>query len=221
MIQEPWDEDIIKPLTLVPGFSDASPPARPPKAFSLSDAAELNAGLPACHLLGLPAELRVRIYEYVFSHARTCFINFAGPQTSIHWVRPPALSQFLRTCRTIYREAQPTLLTEPVIDFHFGRFWEELAGTSRTLREGPDFHFLRGVRVLHINVECNHDKLREGMLPALFLLLSVLKAGRADRCLRLWAAEGTVAIQPSHVAGMLRIAPRTWKVTWDVPTSST
>ena len=70
----------------------------------------MNPSLPSdkCHLLSLPPELRLRIYEYLYSHT----ISSQSVDWRWSYVVPllrPQLTALLRTCKTIHREAAPVL----------------------------------------------------------------------------------------------------------------
>jgi len=190
----------------------------------LSGSPEGNRDVPPHHFLALPAELRLRIYEYVFNHERACFITFAGAQSNIHWVRNPALSQLLRTCRTVYREAQPTLFSETVLDLYFGRLgWKlnrpsevERSGTLTALTTDADFRFLRHIKSVRIKGECLTEKFKSRMVPALCILVDAMKESAIERHLTLWGPNIRV-VRPRDVADMLRTLPSSWRIDWQAP----
>lgn len=67
-----------------------------------------------CHILRIPPELRLRIYDYYFGDEKTCMVEW-GDEIIVKWQRDQAGtandsgSSLLRTCKTICIEASPVL----------------------------------------------------------------------------------------------------------------
>ncbi len=174
---------------------------------------------PSCHLLRLPAELRVQIYESLFCHTRKCFIHFDGPRTHVHWhADSPVRAQILRTCRTIYREAQPTLLAGAVIDIRYERIKRsrlEAAESSAftTFTTTPSFRFLSVAQNVHITVD--NRRLSTWPLPALKELIDAMRNGGTVKKLRLYVLGGVRTIYSVSASKAFKDIPHTWTVTWD------
>jgi len=87
---------------------------------------------PGGHLLKLPSEIRLLIYEYVFP---PCKVDIHAPRPN-SWVdaddvrAKPAGLALLKTCRTIYAEALPVLYEHT--EFHV-----------RFACSGPDLHMMQ------------------------------------------------------------------------------
>lgn len=75
---------------------------------------------PKCHLLeSLPPELRLRIYEFVYSEPCYCSLVMRSKSKLELFSRPAsATNSMLRTCRTMYAEAAPVLYAAAVFRVH-------------------------------------------------------------------------------------------------------
>ncbi len=179
---------------------------------------------PSCHLLRLPAELRVQIYESLFCHTRTCFIHFDDHRTHVHWhADSPVRAQILRTCRTIYREAQPTLLARAVIDIRCE--WikrsrlegleaaKHSTSTFMILTTTPSFRFLSVARNVHITVD--NRWLSAQPLPAVKELIDAMRNCGTVKMLRIYVIGGVNKIHSVRAAKAFKDIPHTWTVTWD------
>ncbi|KAK4540685.1 hypothetical protein LTR36_009016 [Oleoguttula mirabilis] len=68
-----------------------------------------------CHLLRMPPELRLRIYDFYFGEEKACIVVWDEDDVKVRWQRDQTStanesgSGLLRTCKTVHVEALPVL----------------------------------------------------------------------------------------------------------------
>ena len=100
--------------------------------LSILDHATDDGEMERCHLLELPPELRLRIYDFYSGGIQTfCIVSTQNPFCDSAWHvyaqwerqldeksnQPSAGSNILRTCRTVYNEALPILHERTCAEF--------------------------------------------------------------------------------------------------------
>jgi len=105
--RKPFGQQTVVSSTLVPELRIEATANYARIDIELLSARNGNKDVAHNHILGLPAELRVRIYEHLFSTLRQCQIAFYASPPTIHWAPNGEVSTgLLRTCRAIYRAAR-------------------------------------------------------------------------------------------------------------------
>jgi hypothetical protein len=102
---------------------------------------EVGALLHTCHLLELPTELRLGIYEFIFETDYECLIGLHGGRTPIAkglmlssnncGPIPLRLAALLRTCRTVLDEALPILYQQTTFTFSINIYSHQGIRTNR------------------------------------------------------------------------------------------
>lgn len=82
-----------------------------------------------CHLLCLPPELRLCIYDHYFGSKKSCYVTWTNMVNGIstHWdndhkqpLRNTSGSVILRTCKAIHAEALPVMLASSSLHIDTG-----------------------------------------------------------------------------------------------------
>jgi hypothetical protein len=110
-------------------------------ALATDEMATNATGPSRISLLGLPPELRLRIYEEVFPH-QICYVEHDEKEIIMTSAMGKLSGAMLRTCRLIYREAHPVLYSRTVFDMWVNLFraptiqrarsfiWRHMPGTA-------------------------------------------------------------------------------------------
>lgn len=123
-----------------------------------------------CHLLRIPPELRLRIYDYYFGETKPCTV-YAWPDVDIEWKHDSKDqadargSQLLFTCKTISHEARPVLLasTELMLPSGFASGHPEtIYSVQRKLDREVQCDFLADITKVTIHLLLEYDDCKEG-----------------------------------------------------------
>jgi hypothetical protein len=206
----------------------------PPEA--LSETWNNHSTLPEsemrCHLLELPPELRLHIYEAYFGETRSCYVDNSYDRTTgateweTRWrIGGDTGSAMLRTCRKIHAEAYPILLERTKL--YIGKVYDDDAGgyssytDSTPLPSLDSCSFISAIQDIHLDLgesDCPCDNCHETHLQWYRVwegIHGALSRGRVEKKLTVTIAIGNTCIlrEVAWLARLLQDKGTEWLIT--------